>query len=112
MLIDLVSLSIKGACYAIYYLPGFLPLGHTCDMEPRLLKIAYFQSLEGRWLSGEWGGVRSIVEIVPCAEGLCGTIVDVRGGPAPEGLWATAFFGALSIRAMAPILKVSSNGPR
>lgn len=43
------------------------------------------QSLEGRWLSGEWGGVRSIVEISPCEEGLCGTIVDVRGGPAPEG---------------------------
>ena len=43
------------------------------------------QSLEGRWLSGEWGGVRSIVEIGPCDEGLCGIIIDVRGGPAPEG---------------------------
>ena len=43
------------------------------------------QSLEGRWLSSEWGGVRSVVEIAPCAEGLCGTIVDTQGGEAPEG---------------------------
>ena len=46
---------------------------------------AQAQSLEGRWLSSEWAGVRSIVEIAPCREGICGTIVDVRGGPAPEG---------------------------
>ena len=43
------------------------------------------QSLEGRWLSSEWGGVRSVVDVAPCDEGLCGTIVDVRGGEAPEG---------------------------
>lgn len=46
---------------------------------------AQAQTMEGRWLSGEWGGVRSIVEVAPCDEGLCGTIVDVQGGEAPEG---------------------------
>ena len=46
---------------------------------------AQAQTMEGRWLSSEWGGVRSIVEVAPCDQGLCGTIVGVQGGPAPDG---------------------------
>ena len=50
-----------------------------------LSSLAQAQSLEGTWLSQEWGGVRSVVEIAPCDDGLCGIIVDAQGGEPPEG---------------------------
>ena len=65
---------------------GALPLG------------AQAQSLQGLWLSGEWGGVRSVVEVAPCAEGLCGTIVDVRGGPAQEGVIGHRIFWGFTMQ--------------
>lgn len=56
------------------------------------------QSLEGRWLSGEWGGVRSIVDVAPCKEGLCGTIVDVRGGEPEDGVIGHQIFWGFTLQ--------------
>ena len=56
--------------------------------------LAKAQSLEGQWLSEEREGVRSVIEVVPCQEGLCGTIVETRGGnPAEDVIDHQIFWG-------------------
>ncbi len=40
---------------------------------------AQAQSLEGQWLGADMGGGNPVIEVAPCDEGLCGTIVDVQG---------------------------------
>ena len=59
--------------------------------------FARAQSLEGRWLSGEWDGVRSIIDVAPCDSGLCGTIVDVRGGDAQAGVIGHRIFWGFTL---------------
>ena len=46
---------------------------------------AFAQTMEGLWLSGEWEGARSVIEVAPCDDGLCGIIVEMRGGEAQDG---------------------------
>ena len=48
------------------------------------LSLAQGQGLEGRWLSEEWDGVRSVIEITVCEQGVCGTIVGAEGEDLPE----------------------------